>query len=136
MSSEIGALRFHHLRVIQLEELSQAVAVRAPGATGPPYQHVRKARAARRPRARAGRPDRAAAALRRDQVVRGPRVRPVVQLVDGYVDACAPGDWLTENVSSYITAVRIYRPTLRCTSCLPFQSITPTSSAPSLTNHY
>lgn len=106
MSGKVGPLRVEQLVVVELEELSEAVCVRAAARARAPHQHVRQRRAPRGARAgprgsrRAPRPRRGPrpAALRRDQVVRGPRVRAVVQLVDGHVDARATWDRLSTNI--------------------------------------
>ena len=89
---EVGALRVEHVAVLELQELGQAVALRAAARARAPRQQVREAGAARGAGARARGP----APRRRDEVVRRARVRAVVQLVDGHVHARAARDRLTE----------------------------------------
>lgn len=85
MSRQIRPLRLNHLTVIQLQELGEAVPGGAAARAHAAHQHVRQRRAPRGARAGPARAPRGRAAgpapRARDEVVRGPSVRPVVQLV-------------------------------------------------------
>ena len=94
MSSKIRPLRVHDVSVVELQELGEAVPRGAAAAACAPHEHVRERRAARGPGAGTRTPRATASALRRDEVVRRARVRAVVQLVDGHVDARTAGDRL------------------------------------------
>lgn len=106
MSSKIRSLSINDISIIQFQELGETV----PGgpAAGPraPHEHVRERGAASGPRAWAPGGGPARASLGRDQVVRGPRVRTVVQFVYWHVDASTARDWLKKK-RNYIFSIVI-----------------------------